>query len=62
MTKLFLIVIGNCFIQASEDGDTSEVRKRPEVLSEETPVRRISIGNRTVGVLFVSIRLGAVEP
>jgi len=48
-------------VKASEDGDLAEVQRWPEVLPATAQVQRLPVGNCSVGVLFVSVRVGSVE-
>ena len=48
-------------VQGSENGDFEEIRREETVLSKPAPVCWIPIGDRAIGVLSLSSRVGPVE-
>ena len=49
------------FLQAGSDFDLEEISPAPAVLYQKTEVCRLPFGNKPVGFLFMSSRVGPVE-
>lgn len=48
-------------LQACEDGNMGEVRRRPEVLPQAAQISRLPVRDRSLRLLFVPAGVGPVE-